>query len=360
MDDSKNQQISLDTWINFLYLLACLLYEIILVFYFSMMFINKENLVCKAPCIQGFSKCLPYFDKPIAFATVWIGYKQLKNQDRIRKNIVALQQTMPGAKLTIITNCYTEVDPSILTDYNLWITIDYTSINVTREEVNRLYPFHSNFWTWFGVYRYKFYVDYLEKHSEYENMLFMDVDTLILKNPLDILYQENKNYIHMMYDYYTFRKKDDGNYIWFKNFYEFMQTSNRSKVCNVPKPQYHYDSETFLNLLPINAGLMFGKTTEILKLCRLLTNASLCINMFKGSCEQALINYLYYNGMINKTGIVIRAHHMNDSKIISCPEWFTESELKQSDNWYILHHFYKTSGKNGINQRLRDINNIKP
>ena len=263
------------------------------------------------PTIQGFSKSLPFFDQPIAFAVVWIGYPNITNKDRIKRCLVALEQTMPGAKITIITNCYTEVDPSILTDYNLWVNIDYSPNNVTREEVDKLYPYDGNFWTWFGVYRYKFYVDYLEKHSEYENMLFMDVDTLLLKNPMDLIYQENPNYIHMMNDYWKYRRTSDFNFVWFRNYYNFMQNSNRSLICNVPHLNYPLYSKEFLDYYPINAGLMFGKTTEILKLCRLLANVSLCIGMFQGGCEQSLINYVYHNGMINKTGVIIRAHHMN-------------------------------------------------
>ena len=145
-----------------------------------------------------------------------------------------------------------------------------------------------------------------------------------------------------------------------KYYYNFMQISNRSLICNVPKLQYQIDSEDFLNLYPINAGLMFGKTTEILKLCRLLANVSLCIGMFQGGCEQSLINYVYHNGMINKTGVIIRAHHMNEGQIISCPEWLSESQLRQSDNWYLVHHFYEISRKYALSQRIRDIININP
>ena len=63
------------------------------------------------------------------------------------------------------------------------------------------------------------------------------------------------------------------------------------------------------------------------------------LNMFPGSCEQAMLNFVYYSGIINSTGITIRMHHMKEGEIISCPEWFSEEELKESENWYIVHHF---------------------
>ena len=61
------------------------------------------------------------------------------------------------------------------------MSIEYTSINVAKADVDKLYHYPRNFWTWFGVYRYKFYVDYLELYQEYEYILFMDLDSIVLK-----------------------------------------------------------------------------------------------------------------------------------------------------------------------------------
>ena len=53
--------------------------------------------------------------------------------------------------------------------------------------------------------------------------------------------------------------------------------------------------------------------------------------MFRGSCEQSLVNYIYNNYMINKLGFVIIAHHFQEGEIIACPEYCNEEELRQSD-----------------------------
>ena len=319
-------------------------------------FLTKENIYALNKIEFNITyKRLPYNPHNISYVTLKIGSKKIKKNDIVKNCIRSLERTAPGAKLVILTNNYTDVEQSLIDDCKIWVSIEYTKINLTPDEVNKLYPFTKNFWTWFGVYRYKFYVDYLEIHQEYEYVLFMDADSLVLKNPLDIINKENSSFVHMMYDYWPFNVIEDGNYIWFRNYYNFMNKSAKSHDCNVAKPPFSLNSNKFLNEYPINAGLMLGKSIEILKLCKFLTNISLCIGMFQGSCEQAMVNYLYYNGMINKTDVVIKAHHMNEREIMSCPEWCSEKELNQSGKWTFVHHYNKVKKRHLLSKLILDV-----
>ena len=333
--------------------------ELALLFYLMCSSVNfKQNFKEKTVECCRISlnwKNLPYYPDPISYTTLLIGYSEVQNEGVIKNCIKALEQTAPGAKLVIITNYYTDVDASLINDCNLWVSIEYTSINLTRDDVNKLYPYKDNFWTWFGVHRYQIYVDYLEMHQEYEYILFMDADTLILKNPMQLLYRENTNYIHMMNDYWPYRRTSDFNFIWFRDYYKFMESSDRCKKCGIKKLPYNLRSPDFIKNYPINAGLMFGKTKEVLKLCRLLGKAGECIGMFPGGCEQSLINYMYYNGMINNTGVVIRTHHMKEGEIISCPEWCSTNTLHMSDQWFVVHHYKEIRNKFELSDRIKKI-----
>ena len=300
-------------------------------------------------------KRLPYYPHNISYVTLMIGSQNITKHGRVRNCIRSLERTAPGAKLVILTNNYTYVEQSLIDDYNIWVSIEHTLINLTPDDVKKLYPFPRNFWTWFGVYRYKFYVDYLEFHKEYEYVLFMDADSLVLKNPIDIINKDNSNIVHMMNDYWRYNVTEDWNFRWFRDYYNFMNKSTKRKECKVEKLEFSLNSYEFLKEYPINAGLMLGKSVEILKLCRFLTNISLCIGMFQGSCEQSMINYLYYNGMINKTGVIIRAHHMNEGEIMSCPEWCSEKELNQSEKWTFVHHYNKVKKRHLLSKRILDI-----
>ena len=282
------------------------------------------------------------FGRSFTYITTTVGRPTINTDKNIIRLVTSLNITLPGSTLVILTSPYTTYDPNLFLQYDVNIIIDYVNYDITPEQFSEQnggrYPFSN----WFYVYRYKFYVDYLEKHPELDLVMFFDEDTVILKDPIDLIANDtDPNTIHMMYDYFDYTARWDNNYRWL-NAWDVNLNCNQTKrdQCHVRHLVNPMNSTALGKDYPFNAGLMFGRAESVLELTRVLAKTSLCVNLFPGITEQGLINYLYYNGEISANGINIYGHHMNEKLIISCAEHLSVQATKCYESWYILHHIF--------------------
>ena len=283
---------------------------------------------------------------------VFYGYKKIENSDRIKKLLFTLEETLPQSNVYFLIDHYAEIDGSIQ-NYNLNIHFEYVNCTFSKEDIKHLYDFQDSFKSWIFTYRYKFYQDFLVSHKDLKYIMFIDSDTLILKDPLPIL-KEDINSIHVMYDYLPFSIRSHINFQWLN---VITKLSNKTKKkCNLLPIQYN---SKFDMQIPLNSGLILGEYSILIKFLSFFTQKALCINVIPGICDQGLLNYLYYSSDILINNITIHPHSMHEHFFISCPDRFNQNEFNSSisNQWIVLHHYqtlYKSNISN-FNNRIQKL-----
>ena len=69
---------------------------------------------------------------------------------------------------------------------------------------------------------------------------------------------------------------------------------------------------------PFNSGLVFGKAQEIYRLCKIVSDAFLCVGLYESATEQGIVNYLYYN--ICYGNVIILPHYSLAIPVCAYPE----------------------------------------
>lgn len=119
------------------------------------------------------------------FIVCSFGYKIIKNAGKIKNFLVSIEMSIPNATIILAISTYTQVDPLLL-NLNLNIHIE-RYLNETKSFLQEKYKFNYTDIYYFSGIRYKFYQEYLESHPEVEYAMFCDDDTLILKDPFELL-----------------------------------------------------------------------------------------------------------------------------------------------------------------------------
>ena len=269
-----------------------------------------------------------------------IGKEELLDEGPLNKLLISINQTTPNSQIFILISPYTLVDYDNFSKYSMDIIFERVSNNLTVSEVEKMYHGQFAYKLWFWVHRFEFYVEFFSKHPELENIMLMDEDSLILRDPLEIFKQDPDPFLlHMMYDYLDFSAHQDWNYLWVNGLNNYLDSGNRRQKCGIPHLKHNLHSSYMRKQLPFNCGLIYGKASEILKLSKLVAAASLCVDVFFYVCDQGIFNYLYYSGEIDRIGIKIKGYHMRDCQFISCCEHLTVECTKHSSEWYVIHHY---------------------
>ena len=97
---------------------------------------------------------------------------------------------------------------------------------------------------------------------------------------------------------------------------------------------------------------------EIYRLCKIVSDAFLCVGLYQSATEQGVVNYLYYSGEFDRHNIKIKGHHMNDHHIISCSEHLNIAGTKYCQEWYIVHHCFHIKYRTYLTPQIKELMSI--
>ena len=285
------------------------------------------------------------------------GYKKFPQNQRIKRLLLALENSYTFSDVYFFISQSTEIINNFENQFNLNVHVEYINCSFTKEDAEKLYNFQGSFWSWIFTYRYKFYQDFIESHPNIEYLIILDDDTLILKD-LTTIFESDPNSVHLMNDYYNFSVTEDLNFIW-TDVVDSVNETIKHK-CGLNQLIAPIRSQEFFANIPLNSGLLFGKTENLLKLVKFMTEKGICIGVLPKICDQGLINYLYYSRAFDEQNISIHQHSMYEHLLISCPEQFLKNEYNQSiaENWHVIHH-YESFKKDASNLPIQIQSYIK-
>ena len=314
--------------------LAFLLFFIMAFASYSNIYFKDWNKSMANVCI----KARPQQKSQFTVVCMLYGYDKFPMNNRIIKLLTSLQNSMPLSDVYFLLSKNTEIVMDLNKEFCLHICYEYVNSTVTKEYASKKYKIKRPFWHWIFAYRYKFYQDFIEAHKEIEHIIFLDDDTLILKE-LTPIFNQDPDSIHLMNDYFDFSAKKDINYKWTKAV-ESLSQGIKDK-CGLKPLFAPMNSSTFMKEIPLNSGLLIGKREKLLELVKYQTEIALCVDIRPGLCDQGFINYLYYSNAFREHNINIHPHSIHEHYLISCPEMFKNDEFNStiSNQWYSLHHY---------------------
>jgi len=273
----------------------------------------------------------------IRFIICYFGANKIGSKHLVRKYFQALDKFVPYANIIFAVSKYTKIDPIVLRHQNITINIERFGTK-TKLDLLKKYPYYS-FRFYYKAVRYVFYSQYLKKHSEIKYAIISDVDTLFFQDPF-LLINKDPNVVHLMEDIYPFRITKDGNYIW-ANAWNKLDKKIKKK-CGFKKLNIALLSDENKNKIPLNSGLLIGKTKNIIKIVDLISTRWTCPGIFKNNAEQGLLNYLDLSDELKELNISIKRHNIYKDSLISCPELLPIKKYIQRINssYFIgLHHY---------------------
>ena len=247
-----------------------------------------------------------------------------------------LDKFVPNAKIVFAISEYTKIDPKITQYQNIRIKIERFG-KETRDDIQSKYQNSSYFY--FNGMRYYFYTQYLKKHRQIKYVVISDIDTLFFRDPFPIIVKD-PTVVHLMEDIYPFSVTNDNNYIW-TNSWVCLDKKIKEK-CGFNHWNKSLSSDEFKNLIPLNCGLLIGRSKNIIKITELISNRFICSGMFQNNAEQGLLNYLDLSGELKELSISIKRHNVYNNSFISCPELLPiENYIHQVNSEYFiaLHHY---------------------
>lgn len=268
------------------------------------------------------------------FIVCSFGHKSLNHSGRIETYLKTLSISIPGANSVICVSQFTIIDP-VYFKYNLKIHIERFG-NVTVESMSRKYK---NFLDFFSASRYIFYEKYIHSHPEVKYIFFSDDDSLILKNPFELLKKDPEK-VHLMQDPLPFSVYGDCNAFWLRSWNSVSKSKKKSCGMNILNQSLR--SASINKAFPWNSGLMMGKSQNLLPICSLIAKFLSCVGMFSYNSEQGLLNYIRFAGHLDKFLSNIQTHTYKTGKFISCPDYIPfqnfSTKIKNGEI-YVVHHY---------------------
>jgi hypothetical protein len=275
----------------------------------------------------------------IRFITCFFGVDEIKSNNRIRKYFQVLDYFVPYANITFAVSEFTKINPIVLQYKNIAINIERFG-NITKKELLYKYP-KSFIRYYFNGMRYSFYSQYLKNHSEIKYVIISDDDTLFFRDPF-LLIKKDPNVVHLMEDVFPFSVTEDRNYIW-TNAWNNLDQKIKEK-CGFKQLNITLLSDENKNKIPLNSGLLIGRSKNIIKIVDLISTKLICSGIFKDNAEQGLLNYLDLSGELKELNIPFKRHNVYNDSIISCPEFLPINKYIQqinSSHFIALHHYHR-------------------
>lgn len=272
--------------------------------------------------------------RPLVFLVCQIGIDKLEIHGKLRVFLTSLSSTLPGTDVVIGVSPLTEVPQRFGSEFNLSVGIAYVNSTVKPADLSNWSSW--DVWLFFCLLRSVFYRDYLHRHREIEYVFYCDCDTMILRDPMELT-KDDPEVVHIMYDKWPVNKTNDMNFRWIRTCQRLPERAKRK--CGL-RPWKHklFDPEIG-SQIPYNAGLMFGKVGNVLKIISLVARKFECLGHIHNLADQGILNYLRFSGQLNDTGVKMRAYHVNE-ELVSCPEFFDKDQASQV--WpkvVALHHW---------------------
>lgn len=251
------------------------------------------------------------------FITCSFGFESLNNSVEMYKYLKSLSYYVPGATVVVCISTYTILDPNW---FNLGLKLHIERYNnETKSSLSHKYSYS---YYYFNGLRYKFYVEYFMSHPEVDYAIFSDFDTLILRNPFELLL-EDPDKIHIMEEIFTFAKFGDFNSIWLRAWNSVSQSTKES--CGMHKINQSIYSKEIKDQMPWNSGLMVGKVSNLLAVCKILSSYFFCAGMFRNDAEQGLLNYVRLSGQFDELNVKFHPHSILHGNFISSPTRLVKS-----------------------------------
>ena len=170
--------------------------------------------------------------------------------------------------------------------------------------------------------------------------MFSDEDTLILKNPFNLL-KSDTEVVHIMYDFVKYSNFKHPNFLWLRSWNQL--SYQRKGKCGLKDLKMSIFDKRVNSLHPLNSGLMIGKVKYLLRICELISSIYKCVGMFRNNAEQGLLNYLFISGQLDEIGMKFYSHTVENGLLISCPNYLSVDEFDNrinSGEIYALHHYH--------------------
>ena len=271
---------------NFLEIICLFFKMILLLFLLFFYFLIKDKEPEKIPTKNDFAFIVCLFAQP-----------KLRSDHRIFKYFHSLNDYVPQSKVIFIVSKFTIIDHNLLQFKNLNITIERYGRETVRYLL-RKYKYRGVLHDFFVYIRPFIYIDYLYKHPEIKYVCVCDDDTLFFRDPFFLLIQNHTNEVHIMEDIFPFTRTVDLNYIWTN---QWVQLNNSIKEkCDFKILNKTLLSDDIKNRIPLNSGLMIGKSTNLIKIFELLVSKYECTHTFPFYSDQGLLNYFIVYKLFNK------------------------------------------------------------
>lgn len=284
------------------------------------------------------------------------GKEILTNSNKTKAYLKALEQTVPGSTAIIAVSEFTVIDTNSFTNYNLIIHFERFA-NLTINDVQQKYRFSQSVRFYYASLRFSFYKKFFHSHPEYEYAMYSDEDSLILKNPFELL-ENSTDEVHVMYDFLSYSHKGHPNFHWLRAWSRV--SSSKKEKCGIDVLQISLFDQSVKNRLPLNVGLMIGKTKYLIVICELISSIFECVGMFTNCAEQGLFNHLSISGQLDRRGIKLHPHTVQNGNLMSCPNYLTIDEFGRrinSGEIFVLHHYHWVSNEyvNQCNERVKTL-----
>ena len=291
----------------------------------------------------------------LTFLTAYFNHKQVETTGPLRKFLTALSYSVPMANLIIGVSSDTDIS-NFYNNYTLNIKFWKLNDLLPPKVVENLSNGKIHWKFYYAGMRYLFYKRYLQAHPTIKYVMTTDYDNLIFRNPFE-LFIEEPQYVHVMQDFYPFKKTDDPNTLWF-NAYNNLAKDIKVK-CHL-KPFVNISD--FPSQIPLNSGTLIGKYNNILTICTLMSQSYSCTGIFYNGGEQGLFNYLYYSGAFSDLGIKFKLYSVSSS-LSALPNHIPLREFpKIVPKIYTLHHYFCLNRHyhKFLDSRIVEILNLNP
>lgn len=296
------------------------------------------------------------------FITCSFGLESLNDSVKIYKYLKSISHYVPGATVVIGVSTYTIINPTWL-DFDLKVHIQRYN-NETKSSLSQKYSY---FYYYFNGLRYKFYVQYFMTHPEVIYAIFCDDDSLILRNPFELL-KKDPDEIHVMGEIFPFSQFGDFNSIWLRAWNSV--SSSTKQLCGMHPINRSLYSKEIKDQIPWNSGLMMGKVSILLTVCKILSSYFFCAGMFRNNAEQGLLNYIRLSGQFDELNIKFHPHSILQGSFISSPYIIPLQDFNEkiaNKSLFVLHHYnflekkYFNTSDEFFNQLgLYEYDKIKP
>lgn len=240
--------------------------------------------------------------------------------------LAGLARSLPEVPLVLIVSNYSLIDPQLFRHHPKLIIHKVPASRAYDSACRAKNRFYPN-----GI-RYIHYVHFIEHHPEFHQVMVCDDDTLVLRDPFELLHRDPTR-VHMMRDIYPMSVREDGNYIWF-HAWEMLDPQTKQKFGL--KTKLAVSESEFDATIPVNSGFVLAVRSEFLKMARIMTVFRHLYSYGSALAEQGLINWLIFSGQFKDQSVNLHTYGIMD-EIVSCPWLMSKKQLHRHKTIFVIH-----------------------